>query len=266
MYRIGEFSKITQLTVKALRYYDEIDLLKPATISEETGYRFYDAENFEKAMVIKMLKSYDFTIKEIKEVTDQIEGPEDLAAYLLEKSDQMNKKILALKGMQKKIENQVSQLKDVKVMSNTEKVCIKEVDELQIASIRYKGRYDEFGKYVGKLFSKVGGNAAGEPFSLYYDDEYTEENADIEACVPVKKAINKSEVTTRTLKAQKVVSIVHVGSYDTLSHSYKAIADYMNENDLKGLTPTREIYIKGPGMMFKGNPEKYRTEIQIPVE
>ncbi|MCK8061509.1 MULTISPECIES: MerR family transcriptional regulator [unclassified Fusibacter] len=82
MYKIGVFSKITKLTVKTLRYYDEIGLLKPATIDRETGYRFYDDENFEKAMQIKTLKRFDFSIKEILDVIDKIEEPDDMVTYL----------------------------------------------------------------------------------------------------------------------------------------------------------------------------------------
>lgn len=48
--------------------------------------------------------------------------------------------------------------------------------------------------------------------------------------------------------------------------AYKAILDYAGEHDLKCLTPSREIYLKGPGMIFKGNPNKYVTEIIIPIE
>ena len=52
MYKIGEFSKITNLTVKTLRYYDEEHILPPSHRNEENGYRFYDEEDFEKAELI----------------------------------------------------------------------------------------------------------------------------------------------------------------------------------------------------------------------
>ena len=44
LYRIGMFSKMNRVTIKALRYYDEVGLLKPAYINEMTGYRYYTSE------------------------------------------------------------------------------------------------------------------------------------------------------------------------------------------------------------------------------
>lgn len=266
MYRIGEFSKITSLTVKALHYYDDIGLLKPANTDSVTGYRYYDQANYQSAMVIKSLKRFDFSIQELLEAVPRIEGPDDLAAYLDNKKDQIKLQVETLRKTQKQIALEVSKLKEVTKMSQTTAIIIKDIPAVTVASIRFKGRYDSVGNVMGPLFRAVGGNAVGAPFSLYYDEAYTEEDADIEICVAVKKPINKDTVTSRTLPAQKVVSAIHYGPYETLHETYKAIADYMNANNLKGIIPSREHYLKGPGMLLKGNPEKYQTEIQIPID
>ncbi len=265
MYRIGEFSKITSLTVKALHYYDDIGLLKPANTDSVTGYRYYDQANYQRAMVIKSLKRFDFSIQELLDAVPRIEGPEDMAAYLEEKKQQIALHVQTLRNTQRMITREVTLLKEVTTMTETTTVLIKDVPEITVASIRFKGRYDSVGDHMGPIFKAVGGNGSGAPFSLYFDEGFKEEDADIEICVPVKKPVNKGTVTSRTLPAQKVVSAIHYGPYDTLHETYKAIADYMNANNLTGVTPSREHYIKGPGMLLKGNPEKYQTEIQIPI-
>ncbi|MCK8061614.1 MULTISPECIES: GyrI-like domain-containing protein [unclassified Fusibacter] len=183
----------------------------------------------------------------------------------MEKAQQLEFKVRELREKQKQIRSEVDDLKEVKFMSEVQEVMIKELEDLQVACIRYKGKYQEVGQYLGQLFKQVGMHAVGAPFSLYYDEEYTEEDADVEVCVEVKKKVDKGGVTSRTLKGCKVVSIVHVGPYETLSKSYKAIEDYIIEKGLTSYAPSREIYHKGPGMLMKGNPEKYRTEIQMPV-
>ncbi len=58
---------------------------------------------------------------------------------------------------------------------------------------------------------------------------------------------------------------MHKGSYENSSHAYKALLDLCKQNNLETAIPTREVYIKGPGMLFKGNPNKYITEIIIPI-
>lgn len=67
MYKIGELSKIVDIPIKTLRYYDEYGILKPTKIDQFTGYRFYDDESVVECELIKMLKSVNFTLEEIKQ-------------------------------------------------------------------------------------------------------------------------------------------------------------------------------------------------------
>ncbi len=60
--------------------------------------------------------------------------------------------------------------------------------------------------------------------------------------------------------------MLHRGPYDGIGRSYEKIFAHINENGQKALVPSREIYLKGPGMIFKGNPKRYLTEIQVMLE
>ncbi|GAU79127.1 GyrI-like domain-containing protein [Fusibacter sp. 3D3] len=265
MYRIGEFSKITFLSVKTLRYYNEIGLLIPAKIDEDTGYRYYDDENFQKSMVIKTLRRFNFSIQELLEVVPRIDHADDLADFLLEKHEQLETQVAMIKKDQRALIKEVNYMKAVKFMSKSYEVEQVDIAEVKVAYLRYKGRYEDLGIYISQLYKAVGMHAEGAPFSLYYDEDYMEEGADIEVAVPVKKAVEKGEVKTRTLPAIKCVKYVHVGPYEHISNSYKIITDYIKAHHLESYTPSREIYLKGPGMLMKGNPEKYETEILIPI-
>ena len=66
MLKIGEFSKLSMLTIKALRFYEKEELLIPARVDEHSGYRFYEASQLEIAAKIKALRQLDFTVEEIK--------------------------------------------------------------------------------------------------------------------------------------------------------------------------------------------------------
>lgn len=266
MYKIGEFSKITSLTVKTLRYYDEVGLLKPAQVDEMSGYRYYNQDNYDKARIIHLLRRFDFSIQELLEALPRIESTDDIAAYLFDKSQQVNDRVASLKKLQKQMMVEVDKLREVKEMTNQQAVKLKVLEPIEVVSKRFKGRYDEVGNYFGGLFKAAGQYAAGAPMSLYYDEEYTEENADIEVALPVKRTLQKKDATCKVLPKERCVSLIHVGPYETLSESYKQIADYMHAHQLTGKTPSREIYHKGPGMLLKGNPNKYETEILIPIQ
>lgn len=67
MLRIGDFSKLTGVSIRTLRYYDEIDLFKPAELDLFTNYRYYKEEQIEDLKIINKLKTVGFTLEEIKQ-------------------------------------------------------------------------------------------------------------------------------------------------------------------------------------------------------
>ena len=77
MLSIGEFSNICKVSTKTLRYYDEIGLLKPSEINPENGYRYYAIEQLERMLFINRLKSYSFSLDEIKEFMQSDEKKDD---------------------------------------------------------------------------------------------------------------------------------------------------------------------------------------------
>lgn len=70
LYKIGEFAKLTNIPVKTLRYYDEINLLKPEEIDLFSGYRYYGDKQKEDLEIILALKEAGFSLEEIKKNKD----------------------------------------------------------------------------------------------------------------------------------------------------------------------------------------------------
>ena len=142
----------------------------------------------------------------------------------------------------------------------------KQVEDILVGGIRMKGKYSDCGKAFATLGRKFGRYIRGDAMLLHHDMEYKEDDADFEACLPVEKCESSGEVTVRTLPGGRCVSLLHQGPYDTLGRSYELISKYVNEKHYEIKSPSREIYIKGPGMIFKGNPKNYITEIQMMIE
>jgi effector-binding domain-containing protein len=82
----------------------------------------------------------------------------------------------------------------------------------------------------------------------------------------VRQGTRADGVSVRELPGGRCVSLLHRGPYDDLGRSYQKVFEYMERKGLKPALPSREVYLKGPGMIFRGNPRKYLTEIQVPVE
>src|SRR6185295_2980542 len=81
-YSIGEFSQVTGLSVKTLRFYHEKGILTPSSVDDTTGYRFYDASKVEKARVIMRLRAMEFSIEDIAAVLGQCDDEADILNYL----------------------------------------------------------------------------------------------------------------------------------------------------------------------------------------
>lgn len=261
---IGEFSTITSLTIKSLRLYHEKEILIPSQIDEFTQYRYYDESNYETALSLKILKEYDFSLSEIKEILDEYGDEDNILERLKHKFSQIQQKIKRYQNISNSIESTINIEKENKMKTDENfEIEKKEVDTILITGYRMKGKYSDIGEGFSKLGKKFGRHINGKPLGLYYDNQYKEEDADFEACFPIRKGKEEEGISVRELKGGKCVSLIHKGPYNKLSDTYSRLFTYVNEKELKKILPTREVYIKGPGMIFKGNPKNYITEIQI---
>jgi len=113
----------------------------------------------------------------------------------------------------------------------------------------------------------MGRHIRGKPLCLYHDGEYKEDDADFEPCMPVGKEVPVEGLSVRELPGGRCVSLLYRGPYGATGHheAYEKLFAYVKRKGYHILLPTREVYLKGPGMIFRGNPRKYLTEIQVLV-
>lgn len=267
MYTIGEFSKITGLTVKTLRFYHDKALLVPAYVDDRTGYRHYDVRQIDKARVITQLRGLNFTLEQIAELLANCDDQADILDSLERQQLLLEQKLRQFRGVLVSLQQMIRQEKEARmtVQNSTFAVEEKTLSPLLMAGVRMQARYCD----CGQGFSKIGKNfwrhIAGPAFLLHYDTEFKEE-ADFEACMPIKKGKDVDGISVRELHGGCCVSLLHKGPYGEIGRSYAKVMDYVKQKGYEVIMPTREIYIKGPGMIFKGNPKKYVTEIQMLVK
>lgn len=262
-YGIGDFSRISRLSIKTLRYYHEWGLLAPTEIDGQTGYRYYDESCLDRVRIITELKDLDFSIKDIKEILDSCTDDSEIVHYISKKSEEINEKIKKYQYIQDRMNLFFNRQQETKALNMDSSIVKKEISDMLIASIRFKGKYEDIGKAYGKLFKYCSWSVSGAPFSMYYEKDFKEDDADIEACLPVKREVNKDDVKSRIIKGGSALTLIHKGPYETIGTSYKSILDYINQNKAETQLPSREVYLKGPGAILPGSPKKYITEIQI---
>ena len=266
MYKIGEFSKIVGITTKTLRYYDAEGILSPANRDKETGYRLYSETDIEKASIISDMRKFNFTISEMKDALRSIENRDDFNDYLTEKiaitREQIDRNTQLITDIQEHLKHSISEESTPYEWEYT----VSEVDfpAMKVATLRFEGAYHEIGQYYERLYKIVKNRVAGVPITCYGSLEYSD-RAHIEVCVPVTETINTEGVVTKNLCARRALRVVHIGNYDKLNFAYRALFDYANEHRLSYTAPLIEVYKKGCGTTMAGNPQKYLTEIYLPI-
>lgn len=268
LFSIGEFSRITLLSVKTLRFYHDQGLLAPRTIDPRSGYRYYDESQVERARVIVALKNMGFPLEEVKEVLAGFHDDQELLDSMERRLADLEHQIRRLRSARRSISQFIEEERRLKTMSSESfNVEERDIAPLLIAGVRMRGCYGDCGKGFGKIARSFGRNLNGKPMLLHYSSEYSESDADFEAAIPVKPVKKSVEgINVREIEGGHFVCLVHKGPYEELGRSYQIITKYIHDKGYKGILPSREIYIKGPGMIFRGNPKNYLTEIQIGVE
>ncbi len=269
MIRIGDFSRLGQVSIKTLRYYDEVGLLKPLSVDRFTGYRYYSANQLVRLNRIILLKDLGFSLEQIAQVLCEGVSPEQLYAMLQRKHTELQQHIVEEQARLARIEAQLvtSMMEDT--MPNYD-VILKPVGSQLVASVRATlpnypavGRlFDEIYSYLA-LFGISGHDAIG--VAVWHDHEYKTTDIDGEAVVYLKQAITGNErVKVYELPAATMVSVIHKGAYQTLSQGYEAIGRWIAANPYTIVGPTREVYLES-SQPIRQDDESYVTEIQFPV-
>ena len=263
MLRIGEFSKLSLTTVKALRFYEKEGLLIPASVDEYTGYRFYETDQLETAARIKSFRQLGLSIEEIKSIF----SGEDAEKILSAKAENL-RKLKTDTEFQLSVIEFILEGKEMKYQ-----VTVKEIPEMIVySSEAVLAKYSDCMQWipsVGEECLKLNpGLKCAEPsyeFCEYIDGEYKETDIHIrhnEAVVAFGK--ENEHIKFRKLPAAKVLSIYHKGAYDNIGEAYAYIMEYAEKNGYEVAGLARESYIDG--IWNKDSIEDWLTEVQLPIK
>ncbi|MFR7591591.1 MAG: MerR family transcriptional regulator [Longibaculum sp.] len=264
LYKIGMFAQMNKITVKTLRHYDDIDLLKPYYIDENNGYRYYVSDQLPILHRILALKEIGFSLDEIKQV---IQGTSEDKLLKKKKSELM----LEVADLTKKIASIESYLSGDDYQ-NEYHIIIKSLPEVIIASMRvrlhgYSQLFDKMPE-MGMEMERLGCECAIPEycFTIYYDGEYRESDIDAQICEAVtqKKADSKKVQFSILPEVEMAACVLHKGPYETLPKAYGAIINYIEECGYEIVGPQRESYIDG--IWNKESPNDWLTEIQFPIQ
>ena len=268
MFRIGEFSKMSKTTVKALRYYDEIGLLKPEEIDPFTNYRFYTTGQLVQLHRIQEFRQIGLSIAEISLIlSGQDQTPilqkrkVELVSALAEGQSQLSRIEFMLQG-----ENTMTYAATIKELPS----CIVYSKRIALSNYdvsKHKAYFEiipAIGEAIAQQYPDLKCAVPEYCFIAYPAGAYGDEDITIEFCEAVDKLYPDFDgIQFKEIPACTVVSVLHKGAYPDLAQAYAYACKWIDENGYAIAGDPRENYIDG--IWNKENEAEWLTEIQIPI-
>jgi DNA-binding transcriptional MerR regulator/effector-binding domain-containing protein len=272
MFRIGEFSKIAQVSGRLLRFYDELGLLSPAFTDPQSGYRYYSAEQLPRLNRILVLKELGLSLEQITGLLERGASPDALRGMLTLRKAQIEQTVHEELARLRRVESRLEQIDDqgrvqepdvlLKSAPAQTFLALREVLP-GIAAVRQLVR-----AIATTVPARVDPCAAGPIAIVLHGLTYEPDALDVEVgCLitdraPERVRLSEKRVLTRcTLPAAAMLAtLVHSGRVEDSHRSYAALAAWIERNRLTVAGPGREILVQLPDRAAMAV-----LELQLPV-
>jgi DNA-binding transcriptional MerR regulator len=268
MLKIGFFSRLSGLSVKALRYYDQIGLFSPAQVDPFTGYRYYTVGQLADLNRILALKDLGLSLGQISAMVQRPPEVVELKAMLRRRRAQLLEQSAALAAELERVEARLRQLEMEDKMPEYE-VVLKSSEPILVASRRLAvPSNDQVPELLSRAFRQVsdylnekGAIPAGPCLTRWHSppDSFTDE--DVEVIFPIRNRVpGTDEIELYDLPTEQVAAVVHRGRFEEFTRGHEFLLGWLEAHGYRLNGAYREIYHR--------NDEEAEsvTEIQFPIE
>ena len=261
---VGDFSRITHLSVKTLRHYHEVGLLEPATVNPGTGYRYYSAAQVPTAQVIRRLRDLEMPVSRVKAVLDAPDAPARnalIAAHL----DQLEAELAQTRAAVESLRNLLQPPQDAPVIEHRSVPAVRAAGITAIVSNPdvlpwWQGA-------LGELHATVraqGLHATGPSGGVYASELFQQDRGEATVFVPVADSVRSiGRVTPVVVPAAELAIVSHPGSLSDADLSYARLGSYATRHEISIDGPLREYYLRGAA--DTPDEAEWRTEIGWPI-
>jgi effector-binding domain-containing protein len=264
---IGRFAKATRLSVKALRHYDELGLLRPAFVDPSSGYRYYRPAQANQAEAIRILRSLELPLEEIGALLAD-GGGEPVAKRLRQHRERLEARLDEHRRMLAYLQRLLDR-EDVMPYE----VTVRELPAQPVAATRTTSNLREISTAISAGLGAVeaelrrrGTEPAGPPVVVYHADQVLDEetSAPIEICWPVASPFEGTgEVYGTELPAGPAAVTVHRGPYAQIGPAYHTLSGWIQDHGHELAGGPREVYLTDPAKVEEAD---YQTEVQWPIK
>lgn len=268
MFKIGDFSRLTRVSIKSLRHYDEIGLFKPTHIDRFTGYRYYTFDQLPRLNRILALKGLGFTLEQIRQQVDGDLNADQLRGMLRLRQAQLAQEAQAALEKLTQVEVRLNQIEQEGIMPQID-ILTKSIPSLTIVGARevvahpsqMRERCMALNQQACDLIKAANLKTDWVSFALYYSD--AENGIDVEMAYVVEPS---AKAQVQQLPPVTVAYAVYSGSYDdfgAVGQIHAALAKWIAEHGYRVSAASREFYLRPPS---DPNDPNGVMEIQYPIE
>jgi DNA-binding transcriptional MerR regulator len=280
MLRIGDFSKITKVTIRMLRHYDQIGLFKPVCVDSVSGYRAYSYEQIPQLSRIIFLRDLGFTIQEIKTMVYNHLSIEEMEIKLLKRKLELEDEIKAAQLNLGVVNELLKSIQHEQVIPLYD-VTVKSVAEITVASVRKTvSHIDQMHEYCLEMYAEVyrelerlNIEPAGPEVTFYHNESYSETDLDVEASLIIRGSDDETEsfkgssLHIRHIPAEsEVASMVYNGSYDGMELAIIELLKWIARHGWIITGEMRELHLSGPAHPDGELVDRSIIEFQIPID
>ena len=261
---VGDFARITHLSVKTLRHYHQVGLLEPADVNPDTGYRYYSGDQVPTAQVIRRLRDLAMPVAEVKAV---LSAPDVsarnvlIAAHLDRLEAELGQTRAAVDSLRNLLQRPAAAPMIVhRSVPATPAAGIAAVIDRADALAWWQGA-------LGELHATVRAqrlHATGPTGGLFASELFQHDRGEATVFVPVEGGVHAiGRVTPVVVPAAELAIISHHGPLDDADLSYATLGSYTADHEISIEGPLREYYLRGA----EDTPDQaeWRTEIGWPI-
>jgi DNA-binding transcriptional MerR regulator len=240
---IGDFSRMTYLSVKALRHYHDVGLLEPATVDQWTGYRYYDTSQVTVAQVIRRFRDLGLPIEQVRAVItapDVATRNEVIVRHLKEMETRLADTQATVASLRSLLERPATPIEvEYRTVAATPALAISELIAMSDGLRWWQEAFDE----LHDALERLGLGRNGPDGALFTGDLFQQEYGEIVAFVPITGTPAPwGRARPYEVPAAELAVTVHHGDFDELDRTYGALGTYVAEREIGVEGPNREYY------------------------
>lgn len=273
MFSIGDFARHGRVSVRMLRHYDAIGLLRPARVDQASGYRFYRADQLALLNRIIALKDLGFTLEQVRSILSEQVGTEQLRGMLTLRRAQLAAEMAADSARLAQVEARLLTIESEGRMPAND-IVLKPIPAIRVAELSALAASftpDDISPVVQPLCRELGERVAtagvvpSGHLTCYYEKVAEDSGIDtviVHAAVPISAVTGDTNgLTIVDLPgAETAATTVHRGSMDAVLPAWQAIARWTESNGYSASGFPRELYIE-----VGEDTSTWVTELQEPV-